>query len=238
MTDELTDEKPQRTGYDENGDSIKSDQGAESEEDEADTQKSEGEEEASDEDDEDSGDTESDDSKSDDIAKSKDTAIKVERERRKKAEKETAKAIARLESYEQDKEDSKKTYPDPKKPTPLAKRVWEAIARTDMMELAEEDPTVRERRGEIRDILFEELPELQDTKDKDGNYIGVKIANEISRGRSIQPSSGKDSVSVNKQTSSTQPKKQTPKKKPPTQAEIQKMTNAEFDAWEKAYYGF
>jgi hypothetical protein len=169
LDDELDDESNDESGDDHTESETSEDDDDQSEDDESDDSSSK-DETADDENDEDKSDK--DESEDDHQPQSKRTPeqiAKYERKRRKKAERE-------LRNMRNGRGGASPSLP----PGGLADRVWQSVVKVDIQELAQTDPTVIKRTPLIKKIIFDEMPELQK------NPNGVKIANDIAKGRMIK----------------------------------------------------
>lgn len=150
---------------------------------------------------------------------------KYERKRRKKAEREL-RDLKRGDRGDAGNSDTKLP------PGGVADRFWKSIVKVDIAEIAVDDPTVHQRAGIIKKIIFDEMPELQKKEN------GVSIANDIAKGRMLKATSeqteGQEKI-VKRKTSPTQPRRPADRGnefKPKSQAEVNKMSSEQLQEYE------
>lgn len=200
LDEELEDDESGSESGDESAESETSeDEDDQSEDDESDDSTSQEDNESETDDEESEDDESEEESESDQPNKGKKDIAKYERNRRKSAERENRHLKAQLrEAGLTPQSDVKKS--DPPK-VGLADRFWSTVAKVDIMEIAQTDPTVHQRSKMIQRILQVEMPELMK------NPNGVYIANDIAKGRTIKETPGtEDKKSVQRKTSPAKPR--------------------------------
>jgi hypothetical protein len=197
--EELPDEKLDAAVDDESNDESADDQPAKPKTSEGEDDQSNGDE--SDDDDDQDNDKSEDDESDDESGQEKqprtpEQIAKYERKRRKKAERE----LRELKGGGTPTKPSKDGPVLP--PGSMAERFWNTVVTVDIQQIAASDPTVNKRAGMIKKIIFKEMPWLQN----DPN--GVRTANEIAIGRTVQvtPGTESDEPPVQRKTTPAKPR--------------------------------
>lgn len=194
LDSELEDELHDESGDDSTESETSEDETNQSEDDESDDSSSQ--EETESETSEDETDDESDDSEDDQPDRTPQQIAKYERNRRKSTERENRKLQKQIRDagLTPVTEVSRREAPRPG----LADRFWSTVAKVDIMEIAQDDPTVHQRAKAIRHVLEVEMPALM----KDPN--GVHIANDIVKGRMVKVTPGTESRPIKRKTTPVQ----------------------------------
>lgn len=221
-SDENLDDELDETS-DESGDDTDRSKTSEEETDQSDD---ESDSTSTDESDDESDDDESKDESGKSEKRTPEQIAKYERKRRKKAEREL-RELKRPDRSDTDVNTSDTKLP----PKGIAERFWKSIVKVDIAEIAVDDPTVHQRAGLIKKIIFDEMPELQKREN------GVAVANDIAKGRMMKSTSenGEQSSIVKRKTSPTQPRKPAASDdafKPKSQSEVNKMSSEQLQEYE------